>query len=251
MARTAQSGGCAGSCWPRASAACACVQRRPRRWPQLGACCTSLLRELYICLYHWRLLLTLMFLYRLASPALASMYLPEVQALLLDGQLEAVPTGEADLLAVPSCLLNIPISLLKSLHAWPQPPVCHALLITEYIPPWPWTVNPGVMSWRQDAVPGAADYRAAVGCLGQPTAEALQATQLAPRIMALCAVHSLVAGGNATASEQRAGCASRLRPCEFAVLGDQGCKNSHQQLPCLSATFAWQERLILVPRQAF
>jgi hypothetical protein len=30
------------------------------------------------------------------------MYLPEMQALLLDGQLEAVPTGEADLLAVPS-----------------------------------------------------------------------------------------------------------------------------------------------------
>jgi hypothetical protein len=84
-------------------------------------------------------------------------------------------------------------------------------------------------------VPGATDYRAAVDCLGQPTAEALQATQLAPRVMALCAVHSLVSGGNATASEQRAGCASRLRPCGFAVLGDKGCNNLHQKLPPLSA----------------
>ena len=39
---------------------------------------------------------------RSASPALAGMYLSEVLALLLDGQLEAVPTGEADLLAVRS-----------------------------------------------------------------------------------------------------------------------------------------------------
>ena len=52
-------------------------------------------------------------------------------------------------------------------------------------------------------MPGAADYRAAVDRLGQPAAEALQATQLAPRVMALCAVHSLVARSDPAAGEHR------------------------------------------------
>ena len=99
-------------------------------------------------------------------------------------------------------------------------------------------------------MPGATYYLAAVDRLGQPTAEALQATQLAPRVMALCAMHSLVAGGNATASEQSRLCKSVEAPCGFAVLGDKGCNNLHQQLPPLSATFAWQALLTLVPWQA-
>jgi hypothetical protein len=52
-------------------------------------------------------------------------------------------------------------------------------------------------------VPGATDYRVIICRLGQPAAEALQATQLAPRVMALCAVHSLVVSGTAAAGEHR------------------------------------------------
>jgi hypothetical protein len=52
-------------------------------------------------------------------------------------------------------------------------------------------------------VPGAADYKAAIGRLEQPAAEALKATQLAPRVMALCAVHSLVASSDPAAGEHR------------------------------------------------
>lgn len=120
--RTAPSAGCAGSYWLQASAAYGCRRRRQHPWRQPGKnfCCPAQCNHLEISyLLCERMLLGVRFVVvqlmnrhlcsfasvcfcRSASPALAGMYLPEMQALLLNGQLEAVPTAEADLLAVPS-----------------------------------------------------------------------------------------------------------------------------------------------------
>ena len=80
------------------------------------------------CLHLWAAAVALLLrgcasLYRSASPALAGLYLTEVQALLLDGQLEAIPTGEADLLAVLSWHLSFLYCVHIPRHAKSQPPV--------------------------------------------------------------------------------------------------------------------------------